>query len=112
MNNKRDLISSLFGSIFAIAFAIVWMTIAGKIAKFMIIFGIIFIGIAIVNIVKVISIYKKRTNFNSNEFNEITYNAYEQFEEHTSKPVASCPFCRTTVSVTDCYCKNCGTKLK
>ena len=75
MNNKRDMISSLFASIFAIAFAIVWIFIAGRIAKIMIIFGVIFIGIAIVNIVKVISIYRNRQKYNENEYNEVTFDA-------------------------------------
>ena len=118
-NNRKDNIGSIFGSVFALAFGIVWCIIVARAAPFMIVFGLIFIGIAIANIVRVIICSKNSNNninYIENEYNEMPYsddqyNFFEQLENKSKKHVASCPFCKKTVSITDKYCKNCGSKI-
>ena len=111
---RKDNIGSIFGSVFAILFAIIWIFIVGRIARFMIVFGLLFIGIAIFNIVRVIKSNKiSKYNFGyDEEVNEETYNAFESYKDKNSKHATYCPFCGTTAKMTDRFCKKCGTKLK
>ena len=83
----------------------------------MIIFGVLFIGLAIFNIVRVIkNIRSSHYQMEYDEENQLPieecHTSFEEYKEKNAKPVTYCPFCRKTVSITDRFCKQCGTKLK
>ncbi len=102
--NKKFNIGSFLGLIFAICFAIFWTITAAQIAPFMCIFGLFFIAIAVINLIKLFKGTQHTSIHNSQYLNDNSNN-------YTEERILYCSICGQRVKVNDAYCKNCGCKI-
>ena len=111
----------VISSVFCAIFGVVWTVIALKSdVKIMALFGVAFVGVAIVNAVY---FYKNATQKNRYSMYDITeegkepdplnekYHYTERSDSHPSVESRFCPYCGTKVEGDYQYCNCCGKKL-
>ena len=111
---KGPLFMSIGVAVFVLIFAIFWTVMAARLAPFMAIFGIFFVGFAIAQIVMTInhaSGKDRHSSFDSPNQQENRYAKPQDPSNAKNTAQAYCPSCGAKVEADFVYCSECGRKL-
>ena len=107
---KGPLFMSIGVAVFVLIFAIFWTVMAARLAPFMAIFGIFFVGFAIAQIVITINHASGKDSHTSFDSPNEQENRYAKPQSNPESPTY-CPSCGAKVEADFVYCSECGRKL-